>query len=58
MDLKEKRDYFISLLVLKYANGITLSYLSVVLTPAANINTCTRVNRSAAENLMYVPYQL
>ena len=54
MNLKERRDYFMNLLVFKCVNGIAPAYLCDVLTPAASIRT--RESRSTAENLLYVPY--
>ncbi len=54
MNLKERRDYFLNLLVFKCVNDIAQAYLCDVLTPAASIRT--RESRSIAENLLYVPY--
>ncbi len=53
MNLKERHDYFMNLLVLKCVKGIAPSYLCDVLTPAASIQT--RESTSSAENLLYVP---
>ncbi len=52
--LKERRDYFMGLLVYKCVNGIAPSYLCNVLTPASSVQT--RESRSSNENLLYVPY--
>ncbi len=49
MNLKEMRDYIMSLLVFKCVNGIAPSYLYDVLMPAASINA--RVNRSTADDI-------
>ncbi len=48
MNLKERRDYFMSVLAFKYVNGTAPFYLRDVLTPAAS--THTRVNRSTSDN--------
>ena len=49
INLKERRDYFMNLLVFKCVNGIAPAYLCDVLTPAASIRT--RESRSTADNL-------
>ena len=54
MDLKENRDYFMSIVVFKCVNGIAPFYLCDVLTPAASMRT--RASRSTPDNLLYVPY--
>ncbi len=54
MNVKGRRDYFMSVLVFKCVNGTAPFYLYDVLTPAASIHT--RVNRSTGDNLLYIPY--
>ena len=54
MTLKEARDYFMGLLVYKCVNGMALSYLCIVLTPASSVQT--RASRTSDENLFYIPY--
>ena len=54
MNLKERRDYFMNLLVFKCVNVIAPAYLCDVLTSAARIRT--RESRSTAENLLYTRY--
>ncbi len=53
MNLKERRDYFMSVhvLVVKSVNGTAPFYFCDVLTPAASVYT--RVNRSTSDNLLY-----
>ncbi len=54
MTLKERRDYFMGLLVYKCVNGIAPSYLCNVLSSSVQ----TRESRSSDENLSYVLCQL
>ncbi len=54
MNVKERRDYFMSMLVFKCVNGTAPFYLCNVLTPAASIHTL--VNTSVSDNLLYIPY--